>query len=60
VKSKFRILRWAMHVARMEEGRSAFKILTVILSGNRPLVRPRHRWQDNVRIDLQELKGKPG
>ena len=36
-------LRWAGHVARMEEGRSAFKILTGKPTGKRPLGRPRHR-----------------
>ena len=40
-----------MHVARMEEGRSAFKILT----GKRPLGRPRRRWEDNIRMDLEEI-----
>ena len=44
-------MRWAGHVARIEEGRSAFKILT----GKRPLGRPRHRWEDNVRMDLEEI-----
>ena len=48
---KFRRLRWAGHVARMEEGRSAFKILT----GKIPLGRPRHRWQDNIKMDLKEV-----
>ena len=47
---KSRRLRWAGHVARMEEGRCAFKILT----GKRPLRRPRRRWEDNIRIDLKE------
>ena len=49
---KHRRLRWAGHVARMEEGRSAFKILTGIPSGKRPLGRPRRRWEDNIRMDL--------
>ena len=40
---KSRRLRWAEHVARMEEGRSAFKILTGTPTGKRPLGRPRHR-----------------
>ena len=44
-------LRWAGHVARMEERRSTFKILT----GKRPLGRPRRRWEDNLRMDLQEI-----
>ena len=39
----------------MEEGRSAFKILTSTPAGKRPLGRPRHRWKDNIRIDLKEI-----
>ena len=35
----------------MGEGRSAFKILT----GWRPLGRPRHRWENNIRMDLKEI-----
>ena len=52
---KSRRLRWTGHVARMEEGRSAFKILTGKPTGKRPLVRLRHRWEDNIRIDLEEI-----
>ena len=52
---KSRRLKWAGHVARMEEGRSAFKILTGIPTGKRPLGRPRHRWEDNIRMDLTEI-----
>ena len=48
-------LRWAGHVARMEEGRSAFKILTDKHIGRRPLGRPRRRWEDNIRIDFEEI-----
>ena len=40
---KSRRLRWAGHVAKMEEGRSAFKILTGKTTGKRPLGRPRRR-----------------
>ena len=39
----------------MEEGRSAFKILTVKPTGKRPLGRPKRRWEDNIRIDLKEI-----
>ena len=39
----------------MEEGRSAFKIFTGKLTGNRSLGRPRRRWEDNVRMDLEEI-----
>ena len=52
---KFRRLRWAGHVARMEEGRSDFKILTGKLTGKRPLGRSRRRWEDNIRMDIEEI-----
>ena len=39
----------------MEEGRSAFKILTGRPTGKRPLGRPRRRWEDNIRMDLEEI-----
>ena len=46
-------LRWAGHVARMEEGRIAFKILPGKVRGKRPLGRPRRRWEDNITMDLK-------
>ena len=49
------ILR-AGHVARMEEDRSTFKILTCSPIGKRPLGRPRRRWKDNIRMDLKEIR----
>ena len=48
-------LRWAGHVARMEEGRSAFKMLTDKPTGKRPLSRPRRKWEDNIRMNLEEI-----
>ena len=42
---KSRRSRWTGHVARMEEGRRAFKILTGKTTGKRPLGRPRRRWE---------------
>ena len=39
----------------MEEGRSAFKILTGKPTGKRHLGRPRPRWEDNIRMDLKEI-----
>ena len=48
-------LRWAGHIARMEERRSAFKIITGKTTGKRPLGRPRRRWEDNIRMDLEEI-----
>ena len=46
---KSRRLRWAGHVARMEEGRSAFKMLTGKPTGKR------RRWEDNIRMDLKQI-----
>jgi hypothetical protein len=43
------------HVARMEQDRSSFKILTGKLTGKRPLGRPRPTWEDNIRMDLKEI-----
>ena len=53
--NKSRRLTWTGHIARMEEGRSAFKILTRKPTGKSPLGRPRRRWEDNIRIDLEEI-----
>ena len=50
---KSRKLRW--HLARMEEGRSVFKIWTGKPTGKRALGRPRRRWEGNIRIDLEEI-----
>ena len=52
---KFRRLRWAGHVARMEESRSAFKILTDKPTEKRPLGTPRRRWEENIRMNLEEI-----
>ena len=52
---KSRRLRWAGHVAGMEKGRSAFRILTGNPTGKRPLGRPIRRWEGNIRIDLEEI-----
>ena len=52
---KFRRLRWAGHAARIEEGRSAFKISTGTPAVKRPFGRPRRRWEDNIIMDLKEL-----
>jgi hypothetical protein len=52
---KSRILRWASHVAKIEQGRSAFKVLVSKLTGKRPLGRPRRRWEDKIRMDLKEI-----
>ena len=44
-----------MHVARMGEERGAYRVLVGKPEGRRPLGRPRRRWVDNTRIDLQDL-----
>jgi hypothetical protein len=50
----FRRLRWVEHLVRMEEDRSVFKILTGKRTGKRTLLRPRRRWEGNIRIYLNE------
>ena len=52
---KSRRLRWAGNVARMEEGRSPFKLLIGVFTGKRPLGRPRRIWEDNIKMDLKEI-----
>ena len=51
---KSRRLIWVDHVARIEEDKSAYKILTGKPAGNMPLGRPRRRWEDNIRLDFKE------
>ena len=52
---KSRRLRWAGHVARMAYSRNAYRVLVGIPEGKRPLGRPRHRWEDNIKMDLREM-----
>jgi hypothetical protein len=52
---KSRRIRWARQVARMGEGRGAYRILAGRPEGRRPLERPRRRWEDNIKMDLQEV-----
>ncbi|KAJ4443967.1 hypothetical protein ANN_05756 [Periplaneta americana] len=52
---KSRRLRWAGHVARMGESRNAYEVLVGRPEGKRPLGRPRHKWEDNIKIDLREV-----
>jgi hypothetical protein len=51
---KARRMRWAGHVAPMREVRGAY-ILVGRPEGRRPLRRPRHRWEDNIKMDLREI-----
>ena len=45
----------AGHVARMGESRGVYRVLVGELEGKRPLGRPRRRWEDNIKMDLQEV-----
>jgi len=53
---KSRRMRWAGHVARMG-WRVVHRVLVGKSEGERPLGRPRHRWEDNIKMDLQEVGG---
>jgi hypothetical protein len=53
---KSRRMRWAGHVARMGEGRSVYRILVGKPEGKRPLGRPRCRWENNIKMDLKEIR----
>ena len=52
---KSRRMRWAGHVARMGERRGVYRVLVVKPEGKRPLGRPIRRWEDNIKMDLQEV-----
>ena len=52
---KSRKMSWVGDVARMEEGRGVRKILVGKPEGKRPLGRPRRIWEDNIKMDLQEM-----
>ena len=55
---KSRRIRWAGHVARMGEGRGVQRVLVGKPEGKRPLGRSRRRWEDNIKMDLQEVGGR--
>jgi len=46
---------WAGHVVRTRERRGVYRILVRKPEGKRPLGRPRRRWEDNIKMDLQEV-----
>ena len=52
---KSRRMRWAGHVARMGEGRGVYRVLVGKREGKRLLGGPRRRWEDNIKMDLQEV-----
>jgi hypothetical protein len=53
---KARRMRWAGNVARMGLVRGAYNILVGRPEGRRPLGRPRRRWEDNIKMDLREVR----
>ena len=53
---KSRRMRWVGHVACMGERGGAYRVLVGKPEGKRPLGRPRHRWEDNIKMDLQEVE----
>ena len=53
-------MRWVGHVARMGEGRGVHRVLVGKPEGNRPLGRPRRRWEDTIKMDLQQVGGGGG
>jgi hypothetical protein len=59
-RTALRRMRWARHVARMGEDRVVHRALVKKLEGKRPLRRPRRRWEDNIKMDLQEVGGGRG
>jgi hypothetical protein len=48
-------MRWAGHVARIGEGRNLYTVLVGKPEGKKPLERPRHRWEDGIKMDLREI-----
>ena len=52
---KSRRLRWAGHVACMEQSRNAYRVLVGKPEGKKPLGRPRRRWEDNIKMYLREV-----
>jgi hypothetical protein len=49
-------MRWAGHVARVGEGRGAYRIFVWRTEGRRPIGRPRRTWEDNIKMDLQKVR----
>jgi hypothetical protein len=56
---KSRRMRWAGHVARMGEDRGVHRVLGKP-EGKGSFGRPRHRWEDNIKIGLQDVRGAVG
>jgi hypothetical protein len=52
---KLRRMRLARHVEHMEKRRGAYRVLVGKPKGKRPLGRSKHRWEDNIKMDLQAV-----
>jgi hypothetical protein len=57
---KSRRMRWAGHVTRLVEERGVHRVLVGKSEGKRPLGRPRRRWEDNIKMAVQEVGGGRG
>jgi hypothetical protein len=53
--NKSRRMRWEGHVAHMGEGRGVYRVLVGSPESKRPLGRLRHRWEDNIKMDLRKI-----
>jgi hypothetical protein len=54
-QNKSRRMRWAGQVARMGEWRNVYRVLVGKPEGKGPLERPRHRWEEGIKMDLREI-----
>ena len=54
---KWRRMRWAGHVARMGDGKGVQRILMEKTEGKRPLVKPRRKWENNIKMFRWEVGG---
>jgi len=52
---KSRRIRWAGHIAHMGDSRDIYRVLVEKPEGQRPLGRPMRRWEDNIKMHLQEV-----
>jgi len=57
---KSRRMKWEGHVARMGQGRGVHRVLVGKPEVKRPFGRPRRRWENNIKMDLQEVRGGCG